>query len=615
MSDKIAVLIDGENIDPLFAEKIFSFAQSLGTLTIREIYGSGIALNAWSEPILKYTIHTNFTLRPNRFKNSSDIALVIGAMEILAEARYASPENERASRCDKVIIVSSDSDFSPLAVHLRSAGIEVIGMGEPKNTNPMWPKACSQYVELTAESAVQTSAPGKRAAAQTASAESKSERSREQESKKETPTAGNARKSGVKQEPEVKKESPAADKSRKAEPKPAEKKESPADNAKKPDAKPEPEDKQPTPEEALPSDPSALSDGKKAAPAEQKIAPSHRERMEIIRKTVTEQIAAHNGRVKSGELFKVLSALPDYRFDQQRSKRNPQDYLMKQYNAWFAFETGEKGSFWISLRPADAQPAPVPDAAVESPEAEGPVPAVVLPAAQEETAAVTEQTPSENGATDAGDQVQQSGTVHADGGGTPVPLTLEEHLTAAGMPLKDAVRAANLLAKCRNMRDVYNRMRGAFGKDAGKSYYEIVKVLLQTAVFSFPPRTPSPAKPEAPDNLPLTKEEIKSARETPDGGPAVPSTETGAESAKPENNGSTADEAQTAESEGPRLTDGPVRYLLEKGVTSDKAVRIVSIFTGSQNQRVAYNELRKEFGGKGGQYLRLMKEFYKENSD
>lgn len=584
MSDKIAVLIDGENIDPLFAEKIFSFAESLGTLTIREIYGSGIALNAWSEPILKYTIHTNFTLRPNRFKNSSDIALVIGAMEILAEARYVSPENVRASHCDKVIIVSSDSDFSPLAVHLRSAGIEVIGMGEPKNTNPMWPKACSQYVELTAESAVQTSAPGKRAASP---AGSKSEKSKEQEGKKETPTAGNARKSGVKQEPEVKKESPA-------------------DNAKKPDAKPEPEDKQPAPEEALPSDP---SDGKKAALPEQKIAPSHRERMEIIRKAVTEQIEAHDGRIKSGELFKTLSALPDYRFDQQRSKRNPQDYLMKQYNAWFAFETGEKGSFWISLRPADAaQTAPVPEtAAEESPAPEEQAPAVVPAAIPDEPAAAEEQAGTP-------EPIPQPDTAPDDAAESRTAPTLEESLTAAGVPFKDAVRAANILTKCRNMRDVYNRMRGAFGKEPGKSYYEIVKVLVQTSVFSFPPRTPAPAKSENPDNLPLTKEEIAAARGTSAAGSA--SDEVHAASAEPEAEAelpaaAPAADAQTAENDGPRLTDGPVRYLLEKGVTSDKAVRIVSIFTGSQNQRVAYNELRKEFGGKGGQYLRLIKEYFK----
>ena len=450
MSDKIAVLIDGENIDPLFAEKIFSFAESLGTLTIREIYGSGIALNAWSEPILKYTIHTNFTLRPNRFKNSSDIALVIGAMEILAEARYASPENGRPSRCDKVIIVSSDSDFSPLAVHLRSAGIEVIGMGEPKNTNPMWPKACSQYVELTAESSVQTSAPGKRAAAQTTPSESKAEKNREQESKKEPPASGKSQKSGAKPEPDVKKEAPAPDKSRKAEPKPepAGKKEAPADKAPKPEPKPDTEDKQPVPEEIQPSD------AKKAAPAEQKIAPSHRERMEIIRKAVTEQIEAHDGRIKSGELFKTLAALPDYKFDQQRSKRNPQDYLMKQYNAWFAFETGEKGSFWISLRPVDAaQTAPVPEPAPEEPS-----PAVVPAALPDEPAAAEEQAETP-------EQVPQPDTAPDDTAEPRTAPTLEESLTAAGVPFKDAVRAANILTKCRNMRDVYNRMRGAFGKE------------------------------------------------------------------------------------------------------------------------------------------------------
>ncbi len=76
----IAVLIDAENVDPSFADQIFSYARSLGVVTIREIYGSGISLNEWSDAILENTIHTNFTLRPNRFKNSSDISLVIGAM-------------------------------------------------------------------------------------------------------------------------------------------------------------------------------------------------------------------------------------------------------------------------------------------------------------------------------------------------------------------------------------------------------------------------------------------------------------------------------------------------------------------------------------------------------
>ena len=58
-----------------------------------------------------------------------------------------------------------------------------------------------------------------------------------------------------------------------------------------------------------------------------------------------------------------------------------------------------------------------------------------------------------------------------------------------------------------------------------------------------------------------------------------------------------------------RLTSAPIRYLMEHGVTSDKAVRIVKIYTESSNQRIAYNELRKAFGNKGRQYLKMMKEF------
>jgi len=65
---------------------------------------------------------------------------------------------------------------------------------------------------------------------------------------------------------------------------------------------------------------------------------------------------------------------------------------------------------------------------------------------------------------------------------------------------------------------------------------------------------------------------------------------------------------------GPHLTDGPIRFLLERGVTSDRAMKIVSIFNESPNQRVAYNELRKAFGNKGRQYLGMMKEYIGEHS-
>ena len=139
----IAILIDAENIDPTFAGQIFSYANSIGTPIVREIFGAGIALNEWVEPIMEYDIIPHITLKPNRYKNSSDISLVLGAADVLIN-NIKHPE----TACDTVIIVSSDCDFSPVATRLRREGLKVIGMGEIKNVNPIWPKACTEFVGL-----------------------------------------------------------------------------------------------------------------------------------------------------------------------------------------------------------------------------------------------------------------------------------------------------------------------------------------------------------------------------------------------------------------------------------------------------------------------------------
>lgn len=590
----VAVLIDGENIDPSFAEKIFSFAASLGTVTVREIYGSGIALNAWSDPILRHTIHTNFTLRPNRFKNSSDIALVIGAMEILSSARASGTDRETT-----VLIVSSDSDFSPLAVHLRAAGVDVIGMGEPKNTNPMWPKACTRYVELTGTQPSQ--APGaerNRRASAEAESQPAQEKQNAQPAKKSEPEAKKAS--------QEKKPVPAETPEASAQPVREQKKAEPAEQKKNP----APEQKGSEPAEP-----------KKSEPAEQKIAPSHRARMEIIRRFITEQINARDGRVKSGELFKSLASLPDYKYDQQRSKRNPMDYLEKQYGAWFAFEAGEKGSSWISLKPAEAalnasSDAPAPTVGAEN------APALAGPAAETNPA---EGTGPSDAAGTPSPEPTSSEAAPESASEEPAGTTLEESLTAAGIPFRDAVRAVGILSRCRNLRDVYNRMRGAFGKEDGKTYYEIVKTMVRTSAYSFPPREKEPARETDDSDRPLTKEEI-AAMTAPEGTPEKPAAEEPTAEAAPSSeeapiqpsDARPGDEEQAEEpaSGGAiRLTDGPVRFLLEKGVTSDRAVRIVSIFESSPNQRVAYNELRKAFGNKGRQYLGMMKEYSGEAED
>ena len=141
---KLAVLIDAENVLPAHAEMIFDHAAALGDVVRREIFGASSALGAWVSPVLKYAIHPNLTIKASKGKNSSDIALVIGAMDLLV-----------AGGVDSVIIASSDSDFSALSVRLRNAGIEVIGMGMEKS-NELWRTACSTFVVLQNKPAAST---------------------------------------------------------------------------------------------------------------------------------------------------------------------------------------------------------------------------------------------------------------------------------------------------------------------------------------------------------------------------------------------------------------------------------------------------------------------------
>ena len=55
-------------------------------------------------------------------KNSTDSAMIIDAMDILY-----------SGNCDGFVLVSSDSDFTRLAIRLREAGMKVYGMGEKEN--------------------------------------------------------------------------------------------------------------------------------------------------------------------------------------------------------------------------------------------------------------------------------------------------------------------------------------------------------------------------------------------------------------------------------------------------------------------------------------------------
>ena len=76
-------------------------------------------------------------------KNSSDIRLVMDAVELLYQSPYV----------DTFVIVSADADFVPIVNKLRSAGKTVIGAGRRKAASKMLIKSCDRYYYLEDEAA------------------------------------------------------------------------------------------------------------------------------------------------------------------------------------------------------------------------------------------------------------------------------------------------------------------------------------------------------------------------------------------------------------------------------------------------------------------------------
>jgi len=119
----VAVLIDGDNTSFEKMEDIMSFVSRYGDAVVRRIYGDWTrkALSAWKGTAREHGFRLIQASSHAPGKNTTDIALVIDAMDIL-----------RDGRADCFCLVASDGDYSLLAQRIREAGLKVLGYGEDK---------------------------------------------------------------------------------------------------------------------------------------------------------------------------------------------------------------------------------------------------------------------------------------------------------------------------------------------------------------------------------------------------------------------------------------------------------------------------------------------------
>lgn len=138
MDSKLAVLIDGDNIPSAYIKEMMEEIAKYGNPTIKRIYGDWTKpnLSKWKKVLLENAITPIQQYGYTTGKNATDSAMIIDAMDIL----YSEQVNG-------FCLVSSDSDFTRLAVRLRETGMNVIGIGEKKTPEPFI-VACDKFIYI-----------------------------------------------------------------------------------------------------------------------------------------------------------------------------------------------------------------------------------------------------------------------------------------------------------------------------------------------------------------------------------------------------------------------------------------------------------------------------------
>ncbi len=135
---KLAVIIDADNVPSGNVKGMMEEIAKYGVPTFKRIYGDWTKPNlaGWKTVLLENAITPVQQYGYTTGKNSTDSAMIIDAMDILFSGKV-----------DGFCIVSSDSDFTRLAIRLRESGMKVFGFGEQKTPNAFI-VACDKFIYL-----------------------------------------------------------------------------------------------------------------------------------------------------------------------------------------------------------------------------------------------------------------------------------------------------------------------------------------------------------------------------------------------------------------------------------------------------------------------------------
>ena len=139
-NDNIALLIDSDNASHNGIDPVLTALAELGTVNIRRAYGNWRkqSLKGWVDILHKYGIEPQQQFDMTKGKNATDMKMTIDAMDLLFRGNITG-----------FGIMSSDSDFMPLAMRIRQEGLPVYGFGSAK-TPEAFKQACSRFIDVDA---------------------------------------------------------------------------------------------------------------------------------------------------------------------------------------------------------------------------------------------------------------------------------------------------------------------------------------------------------------------------------------------------------------------------------------------------------------------------------
>ena len=145
----VALLIDADNASPDTLDPVLTVLAELGTVNIRRAYGNWEkpGLKGWAKIVHLHAIEPQQQFDVTKGKSATDMKMLIDAMDLLYGGRVGG-----------FGIMSSDSDFMPLAMRIRQDGLPVYGFGEAK-TPLSFQNACTRFIDVGALRAANADTP------------------------------------------------------------------------------------------------------------------------------------------------------------------------------------------------------------------------------------------------------------------------------------------------------------------------------------------------------------------------------------------------------------------------------------------------------------------------